>query len=91
MVLTRIRHDGSSRNRGVAKRDGQAQPRGTEAYLKQYGEGLSGEHARHTKLRLTRRVRSPRGGEVFGHRLCVSRSGESEIAIAVEVFMNNAG
>jgi hypothetical protein len=35
--LTRIIHDGSSRNRGVAKRDGQAQPGGTETYLKQYG------------------------------------------------------
>ena len=44
--LARIIHDGSSRNRGVALRDGQAQARGTEAYLKQYGEGLSGEHAR---------------------------------------------
>jgi hypothetical protein len=33
---------------------------------------LSGEHARHTKLRLNRRVRSTRGGEVCGHRLVSS-------------------
>jgi hypothetical protein len=44
--LARIIHDGSLRNRGVAQRDGQAQPERTEAYLKQYAEGLSGEHAR---------------------------------------------
>ncbi len=41
----RIIHDGSSRNRAVAWRDGRAEPRGTEAYLKEYGEGLSGEPA----------------------------------------------
>jgi hypothetical protein len=44
-------HDGSSRDRGVASRDGQAQPRRTEAYLKQYGEGLSGEYARRQACR----------------------------------------
>ncbi|MGH2362488.1 MAG: hypothetical protein ACRDGM_18340, partial [bacterium] len=37
---------GSSRNRAVASRDGRAEPRGTEAYLKQYVEGLSGEPVR---------------------------------------------
>ena len=51
MFLARIIHDGSSRNRVVAKRDGQAQPRGTEAYLKQYVEGLRGEHARQLACR----------------------------------------
>jgi hypothetical protein len=45
--------------------------RGAEAYLKQYVEEPSGEPARHTKLRLSRRVRSHRGGESFCHRLCV--------------------
>ncbi len=44
--LARIFHDGSSRNRSVASRDGRVEPRGTEAYLKQYSEGLSGEPAR---------------------------------------------
>ena len=42
----RIIHDGSSRNRAVASRDGRAEPRGTEAYWNQYVEGLSGEPAR---------------------------------------------
>src|SRR5439155_950138 len=32
--LARNIHDGSSRNRAVASRDGRAEPRGTEAYLK---------------------------------------------------------
>jgi hypothetical protein len=50
-ALGRIIHDGSSRNRGVTKRDGQAQPRGTEAYLKQYVEGLRNEHARRLACR----------------------------------------
>jgi hypothetical protein len=58
IVWTSVIHDGSSRTRGAVWRDGQAQSRRTEAYLKQYVEGLSDEHARHTKLRLTRRVRS---------------------------------
>jgi hypothetical protein len=44
--LTRIIHDGSSRNRGAASRDGRVEPRRTKAYLKQYVEGLSGEPAR---------------------------------------------
>ena len=44
--LTRIIHDGSSRNRVVAKRDGRAEPRGREAYLKQYVDRPSGEPAR---------------------------------------------
>ncbi len=38
--------DGSSRNRGVAKRDGHAEPRGAEAYLQQYVEAMRGEPAR---------------------------------------------
>ena len=45
VTLARIIHDGSSRNRIVAKRDGRAEPRGTEAYLKQCIEGPSGETA----------------------------------------------
>jgi hypothetical protein len=36
MRLARIIHDGSSRNRAVATRDRRAEPRGREAYLKQY-------------------------------------------------------
>ena len=42
----RIIHDGSSRNRAVAKRDGRAETRGREAYLKQYVDRPSGESAR---------------------------------------------
>jgi len=41
----RISHDGSSRNRAVATRDRRAEPRGREAYLKQYVDRLSGEPA----------------------------------------------
>jgi hypothetical protein len=44
--LTRIIHDGSSRNGGVAWRDGRVEARDPEAYLKQYVEGSSGEPAR---------------------------------------------
>ena len=44
-----------------------------KAYVKQYVEGLSGEHARHTKLRLSRRIRSYRGGEVLCLRLLLSQ------------------
>ena len=44
-ALTRIIYDGSSRNRAVAKRDRRAEPRGREAYLKQYVDRLSGEPA----------------------------------------------
>jgi hypothetical protein len=54
-------HDGSSRCTrciwksigypGVAPRDGQAQRRGREAYLKQYVDRLSGEHARRQACR----------------------------------------
>jgi hypothetical protein len=57
---------------------------------------LSGEHARHTKLRLSRRVRSRRGGEVLCLRLLLS---EQRIGVpialllqwakAAEVLMNN--
>jgi len=42
----RIVHDGSSRNCGVAKRDGRAEPREAEAYLKQYVDAARGEPAR---------------------------------------------
>ena len=38
-------HDGSSRNRAAALRDRHADPRKTDAYLKQYVEELSGEPA----------------------------------------------
>ena len=41
----RISHDGSSRNRAVATRDRRAEPRGREAYLKQYVDRPSGEPA----------------------------------------------
>ena len=41
----RIIHDGSSRNRAVATRDRRAEPRGREAYLKQYADRLNGEPA----------------------------------------------
>ena len=43
--LTRIIHDGSSRNRAVATRDRRAEPRGREAYLKQYVDRPNGEPA----------------------------------------------
>lgn len=56
-VLPRIIHDGSSRNGRVAWRDGRVETRGSEAYLKQYVEGPSGEPARlHGKT--VRRLRS---------------------------------
>jgi len=44
--LARIIHGDSSRNRAVALRDEREEPRGPEAYLKQYVEGQSGEPAR---------------------------------------------
>ena len=44
-TLARIIRDGSSRKRGAALRDRRTEPRGTEAYLTQYVEGLSGEPA----------------------------------------------
>ena len=50
-LLTRIIHDGSSRNRAVATRDRRAEPRGRETYLKQYVDRLSGEPARHQACR----------------------------------------
>jgi hypothetical protein len=40
--LTRIIQDGSSRNRGVAKRDGRVEPLAAEAYLTQYVEAREG-------------------------------------------------
>ena len=43
--LARIIHDGSSRNRAVAMRDRRAEPRGREAYLKQYVDRPNGEPA----------------------------------------------
>jgi hypothetical protein len=45
LLQARIIHDGSSRNRAVATRDGRAEPRGREAYLKQYVDRLNGEPA----------------------------------------------
>jgi len=44
--LACIIHDGSSRNRVVAKRGGRVEPLGGEAYLKQYVEATRGEPAR---------------------------------------------
>ena len=38
-------HDGSSRNRAVAKQDKRGEPRGREAYLKQYVDRPNGEPA----------------------------------------------
>ena len=43
--VTHIIHDGSSRNRAVATRDRSAEPRGREAYLKQYVDRPNGEPA----------------------------------------------
>ena len=70
---------------------GRVEARGPEAYLKQYVEGPSDEPARHTKLRLSRRVRSIAAERSLAtdFRVQVCRSRES--TIAVEVFMNNAG
>jgi len=45
LLQARIIHDGSSRNRAVAKRDRRAEPRGREAYLKQYVDRPNGEPA----------------------------------------------
>jgi len=46
LILARIIHDGSLRNRPVASRDGRVEARGREAYSLQYGDRLSGEPAR---------------------------------------------
>ena len=85
--LTRIIHVGSSRNRAIAKRDGQAQPQRSEAYLQQYVERLSGEHARHTKLRLSRRVRSHRGGEALCLRLLMLALSQRRIGVPVALLL----
>ena len=45
MLVTRIIHDDSSRNRAVARRDRRVGARGREAYLKQYVDRPSGEPA----------------------------------------------
>ena len=55
--LARIIHDGSSRNRAVAKRDGHAEPHEAEAYLKQYVEAAQGEPASRHAGWLQRRMR----------------------------------
>ncbi len=39
LVLARIIHDGSSRNRAVASRDGHAEPLGPKAYLNSTSRG----------------------------------------------------
>ena len=44
-ILARIIHDGSWRNRAVARRNRRAEPRGREAYLKQYVDRPSGAPA----------------------------------------------
>jgi hypothetical protein len=65
MPLTHIIHDGSWRNRQDAKRDGCAEPREAEAYLKQYVEVSQREPAlRHA---------------VGSHAAC--RSGVSAVAV----------
>ena len=64
--------------------------RAPEAYLKQYVEGSSGEPARHTKLRLTRRVQSIAAERFFATDFVLARR-SSESVIAVEPFVNNAG
>ena len=45
LPLAHIIHDGSSRNRQDATRDGHAEALAAEAYLKQYVEAASGEPA----------------------------------------------
>jgi hypothetical protein len=45
-ALTRIIHDGSSRNCEDATRDGRVEPQEAETYLKQYVETARGEPAR---------------------------------------------
>ena len=45
VLLARIIHDGSLRNRAVAKRDRRAEPRGRKADSKQYVDRPSGEPA----------------------------------------------
>ena len=45
-LLAHIIHDGSSRNREVATRDGRVEMRGREAYLKLYVDRPSSEPAR---------------------------------------------
>ena len=45
-ILARIIHDGSSRNRQDATRDGHAERRETKAYLKQYVEVMRSEPGR---------------------------------------------
>jgi hypothetical protein len=45
-LLAHIIHDGSRRNRQDATRDGRAEPREAEAYLKQYVEAARGEPGR---------------------------------------------
>src|SRR5580765_2739245 len=63
VVAARIIHDGSSRNRAVGKRDRRAEPRGREAYLKQYVDQLSSERARLPGRRT-------HGIQVRRHRAC---------------------
>ncbi len=71
--LARIIHDGSSRNRQDALRDGHAEARGTKAYLN------STSRSRGTSL--------PAWPPHTRNQACRS----SVLAVAVEVFMNNAG
>jgi hypothetical protein len=58
MSLAHIIHDGSSRNRRDAMRDGHAEPRATEAYLKQYVEVTRGEPARRPRIACGQACRS---------------------------------
>ena len=74
--LARIIHDGSSRNRAVASRDGRVEPRGTEAYLIEYVEGLSGEPARlHAAEAACRLVVAANPGYPL---LCLNATGEQQ-------------
>ena len=50
-VFARIIHEGSRRNCRDAKRDGCAEPRGRETYLKQYVDRSRGEPARRQACR----------------------------------------
>ncbi len=92
-----IIHDGSSRNRAVAKRDRRAEPRGREASLKQYVDRLRGEPdclaAVPTAARCvaTALARSSALCMILARRENTHWILTSVSAIAAEAFMNNTG